>query len=83
MKARSLLALGGSRLQIGRDVRVISADDRELCVESTTRLRPGQRVALVDMRGAGGRADVSILSWRIVRLDRTGPIYRGRCRLDG
>jgi hypothetical protein len=83
VRSRSLLALGGSRLQIGRDVRVVSADDRDICMEATIRLRPGQRVSLVGMRGAGGRAEVVVLTWRIARLSDAGPVYRGRCRLEG
>lgn len=81
---RSLtIGLGRSRLSLGRDLRLVGADEDVLWLESVIRLRPGQSVELVGawpFPAAGSRAHV--VTWRVTRLGADGPIYRGCVRLD-
>jgi hypothetical protein len=79
----AMIGLGRSRLSLGCDLRLISADEDVLWLESLIRLRPGQSVELIGawpLAAAGSRAHV--VTWRITRLGAEGPIYRGCVRLD-
>jgi hypothetical protein len=79
----AMIGLGRSRLSLGRDMRLISADEDALWLESLIRLRPGQSVELIGswpLTAVGSRAHV--VTWRITRLGAEGPIYRGCVRLD-
>lgn len=78
------IGLGRSRIALGRDLRLISADEGVLWLESVVRLRPGQSVELIGswpLPVGGERARV--VNWRVIRLGAEGPIYRGCLRLEG
>lgn len=80
---RAMIGLGRNRLALGPDLRLIGADDEVIYLESVLRLRPGQCVELI---GAWPVARPSsrafVVNWRIARLGREGPIYRGCLRLE-
>ena len=77
------IGLGRNRIALGRDLRLIDADDHVLWLESLVRLRPGQSVELI---GAWplppGSSRARVVNWRLVRLGAEGPIYRGCLRLE-
>jgi len=77
------IGLGRNRLALGRELRLISADEDVLWLESAMRLRPGQFVELIGswpLASVGSRARV--VTWRLTRLAAEGPIYRGCLRLE-
>lgn len=78
-----MIGLGRNRLALGRDLRLVSADEQVLWLEGAIRLRPGQAVELI------GAWPISILdtrarvvSWRIIRIGAEGPLYRGSVRFE-
>ena len=79
----AMIGLGRNRLSLGRDLRLIGADEDALWLEGLIRLRPGQSVQLIGpwpLSTGGSRAHV--VTWRITRLGAEGPIYRGCVRLE-
>ena len=73
----------GRRLQVGRDLQIMTESADGVDLEGRTRLRPGLIVELV--WPAPGSAPVRITrvcvwSWSVARLGRDGPLYRGHCR---
>jgi hypothetical protein len=77
------IGLGRNRLALGRELRLISAEEDVLWLESVMRLRPGQSVELIGswpLTPGGTRARV--VTWRLTRLAPEGPIYRGCLRLE-
>ncbi len=79
----AMIGLGRNRLTLGRDLRVVSADDEVLWLESGMRLRPGQIVELIGAwPSAVANSRARVVSWRLTRLGPEGPIYRGSLRLD-
>jgi hypothetical protein len=83
--ARALtMSAGRSRLMLGPDVRLVEASAGQLWLEGRVRLRPGQSVDLIGpwpgLPTPPTRAHV--VTWRVVRLGREGPYYRGCCRVD-
>lgn len=77
------LGLGRNRLALGRDLRLISADEDVLWLESVVRLRPGQAVELIGSWPLpAGTSRARVVNWRVVRLGAEGPIYRGCLRLE-
>jgi len=67
-----------SGFHIGRGLALIAFDERGVELEGTCRLTPGRAITLFGL-GAGSSAGrlLFVSSWRLVRLGRTGPIYRG------
>jgi hypothetical protein len=77
------LGLGRNRIALGRDLRLVSADEQVLWLESVVRLRPGQAVELIGIWPLPvGASRARVVNWRIVRLGPEGPIYRGSLRLE-
>lgn len=80
---RATIGLGRNRLSLGRDFRLISADDDVLWLESVVRLRPGQSVELIGSWPLPvGASRARVVTWRVTRLGSEGPIYRGCLRLE-
>jgi hypothetical protein len=63
---------------IGRGLALLALDERGVELEGTCRLAPGRAIVLFGLGGgsSAGR-HVFVSSWRLVRMGRTGPIYRG------
>ena len=81
MRMSAMLGLGRNRITLGRELRLISADEDALWVESAIRLRPGQSVQLIGSWPLpGGNSRARVVTWRITRLGGEGPIYRGCLR---
>jgi hypothetical protein len=86
MARPATIAAGRSRLALGADLRLIEATAGQLWLEGSARLRPGQSV---ELSGAWPGLDLSsprrawVVTWRVTRLTREGPYYRGCCRLEG
>ena len=79
----AMIGLGRSRLSLGRDLRLLNADEDVLWLESVMRLRPGQSVELIGAwPAAAGGSRAHVVTWRVARLGAEGPIYRGSLRLD-
>jgi hypothetical protein len=72
------------RVRIGRDVRVISEGSDAVELEGPARLAPGRPVDIVlttPSATAGGPVRTALVwSWSVVRVGRTGAVYRGVCR---
>jgi len=64
------------RCVVGRDVVIIRESLTEVCIEGQIRLRPGSYVELCD----DDVRLVCVCTWVIVRLGKSGPVYRGVCR---
>lgn len=78
-----LLSTGRCRIALGRDLRLIEAHRDELWIEGPVRLRPGQAVELIGQWPVGVETTrARVITWRVVRLTREGPYYRGCCRLE-
>jgi hypothetical protein len=73
-----------TRVVLGRDARVVDATADQVCLEGSLRLRPGQRVVIID--GSHARRDTrlaaTVTTWAVSALAPQGPTYRGTCRLD-
>lgn len=87
MARQPMIAAGRSRLTLGQDLRLLEAARDQFWLEGAVRLRPGQAIELVGrwpgvsaMEDGAGRARV--VTWRVIRLTREGPCYRGCCRLE-
>jgi hypothetical protein len=77
------IGLGRNRLALGRDLRLISADEDAAWLESAIRLRPGQSVELIGAWPLAARfTRARVVTWRITRLGAEGPIYRGCLRFE-
>ena len=73
----------GPRLQVGRQLRVVSEALDIVHVEGRARLRPGQVIELLLDTLPGVEARVRrarVLSWSVARLGKDGPTYEGRCQ---
>jgi len=68
-----------SRLQLGRDARVLRESDEEVELESRERLAPGRTVIMFRSSNDAGRVAV-VVGWRLVDVGSQGPVYRGCCR---
>jgi hypothetical protein len=69
-----------SRIVIGRDLLLLTEDEEGLVAEGTCRLSPGRTVEVIaDTAQANGRV-ARIWTWQLVRVGRSGPVFRGRCR---
>jgi len=80
---RATIGLGRNRLALGRELRLISADEDVVWLEGVVRLRPGQSVELIGAWPlAGGVTRARVVTWRITRLGAEGPIYRGCLRCE-
>lgn len=78
------LGLGRNRIALGRDLRLVNADEGVLWLESVVRLRPGQCVELMGSWPLPvGSSRARVVNWRVIRLGAEGPIYRGCLRLEG
>lgn len=77
-----MVAVGGPRVWVGRDVHIVGESLEGLALEGRIRLRPGRRVALI-LPGAGPRRvavrRAHVRSWEVAALGSDGPIYRGFC----
>ena len=71
----------GQRIRVGVDVVVVSQDEVGVELEGSTRLIPGRLVELV-CAGIGRPIlrRALVWSWRLIRLDGRGAMYRGYCR---
>jgi hypothetical protein len=79
----AMIGLGRNRLTLGRDLRLVSADDDVMWLESLMRLRPGQSVELIGRWPVvSGQSRARVINWRLVRLGAEGPVYRGCLRLE-
>ena len=79
----AMIGLGRNRLALGRELRLISADEDVLWLESGMRLRPGQSVELIGSWPLPvGDSRARVVHWRVIRLGAEGPIYRGCLRLE-
>ena len=79
----AMIGLGRNRLTLGRELRLISADEDALWLEGVMRLRPGQSVELIGSWPlAAGITRARVVTWRITRLGGEGPIYRGCLRCE-
>jgi hypothetical protein len=79
----AMIGLGRSRLALGRELRLLSADTDVVWLESVMRLRPGQSVELIGAWPLGsGQTRARVVNWRIIRLCAEGPIYRGCLRFE-
>lgn len=68
---------GARRLVVGRDVRVLSANDAmTVLVESDVRVSPGLTVELIGEE----RRMALVESWHVARLGQNGPTFQGICR---
>ena len=80
---RDMIGLGRNRLALGRELRLVSADEDALWIEGVMRLRPGQSVELIgSWPVAPGCSGGRVVVWRVARLGADGPIYRGCIRLS-
>lgn len=85
MARPATIAAGRSRLALGADLRLIETTGEQLWLEGRARLRPGQ---FVELSGVWPGLDPTaprrawVVTWRVTRLTREGPYYRGCCRLD-
>jgi hypothetical protein len=78
-----MIGLGRSRLTLGRDLRLLSADEGVLWLEGAIRLRPGQVVELIGSWPAGIlEPRARVVNWRVIKIGKEGPIYRGCVRFD-
>ena len=78
-----MIRLGRNRLALGRDLGLVNADEDALWLEGSVRLRPGQSVDLIgEWPMAASSTRGHVLSWRLIRVAREGPIYRGCVRLE-
>ena len=79
-----MMAAGRNRLVLGSELRLLDAARDHVWLEGSVRLRPGQPVELVGHWPGiePGAARAHVVTWRVVRLTREGPYYRGCCRLD-
>jgi hypothetical protein len=68
-----------TRLQLGRDARVLRETDDEVELESAERLAPGRPVLMFRTGNDNGRVAM-VAGWRLVRMGSHGPVYRGCCR---
>ncbi len=84
MARAAMMAAGRNRLVLGSDLRLLDAALGQLWLEGSVRLRPGQPVELVGHWPGiePGLVKARVITWRVVRLTREGPYYRGSCRLD-
>lgn len=63
---------------IGQGLAVIAVDECGVELEGTCRLSPGRAIVLFGLRtGSSAGRHLFVSRWRLVRLGRTGPIYRG------
>jgi len=72
------------RVRIGRDVRVVSEGPGVVELEGPARLSPGRPVDIVltppSATASGPVRTALVWSWSVVRVGRTGAVYRGICR---
>lgn len=75
------LRVGRRRIVLGGALRLVNYRDGELWLEGKLRLRPGQMVALAGRWPSGVAGEARVVSWRVVGLERSGPVYRGCCQI--